>query len=252
LTGNNNVTFHVQEIGINFVYLFAFVASTRRGVEHCTMNPSANRNSNARVLLALIFLASVAAFYFFAASSPSFVFGSRYAYRPGPDADGKVLIILLYSVRPKNPNPSQWMLKIPSGYIKSVIGNMDNVGPSETAYVSMIGKIAPENSGAFAITEDRYGADTIYLDLDNRHIQKSRSKLTGCLSSARNSIELQNADLRVCETKNCRIYDVIDGWSVEYSVPRSLSLDPEPLCNTFRTFLNSHTIKRDNISDKGQ
>jgi hypothetical protein len=215
------------------------------------MSPIGDKSSNVRVILALIFLASVGAFYFFAASSPSFVFGSRYAYRPGPDADGKVEITLLYSKKPNNQSPLQWNLRIPHRFVNSVVGDLRNIGPKGFASLNLNGRIEPV-TGAFlsASGNDRYGADAIYLHLDNQ--TTARLKQIPCLSSANDSIELQKADLRVCETKNCSIYDVIDGWNAQYIVPRYLALDPEPLCKTFRTFLNSHTIKRDNILDEEQ
>jgi hypothetical protein len=217
----------------------------------CVMISDDDNSSNARVILALMFLACVGAFFFLGAKSLSSVFGSKHAYRPTPDADGKVEVVILYSRQLKNPNPSQWKIKIPHGFIESVVGDLENVGPQDFVSVHMVGNLTHGNGGSFAVTNERFGADIVYLYINNRTVEKSRSKLHSCLSSASNSVDLKNADLRLCETKNCRIYDVIDGWNVEYSVSRSLAINPQPICNIFRAFLNAHTIKRDNILNKG-
>jgi hypothetical protein len=72
-----------------------------------------------------------------------------------------------------------------------------------------------------------------------------------CISSANKDDLADNPDLRACEYDTCMIYDDFDGWRVQYQVAQKSAIEPAPVCLIMRDFLNSHTIQRDVIPNRG-
>jgi hypothetical protein len=201
------------------------------------------------LIVAFLLLAAALGWLYLGATAISTVFGSRHAYRPSPDSDGKVEVILRYSKTPNNPNPSEWKLRLPQQYLESIVGNLKNIGPSNSSYVNIFGKteVVDAASTRFEPIKD-LNQPYVFINLENNAASQKVVHYGGCLSTTSLLKTLQEADLRSCETPNCRIYDQIDGWNVEYSVPRKQALDPMPVCNLLREFLNLYTEHRDNIS----
>jgi hypothetical protein len=201
------------------------------------------------LIVAFLLLAAALGWLYLGATAISTVFGSRHAYRPSPDANGKIALRLHFSNTGDVSKVSTWELKIPEEYLKFVLGDMNNIGPSEFSSMFIFGKVEDlVSSPVLTSAKDQYQPAISFGHLENRLANPKVIEFGGCLSTLESTPGLlEGAHLRTCDTPNCQIYDHIDGWSVDYSVPRKNALDPVPVCNAFRQFLNTYTINRDNV-----
>jgi hypothetical protein len=219
--------------------------------------PASNPNKSktkwklATFCLILMLVLYAAAVIWGAGAIPS-VFGGRYAYRPSPDRDGNVIAELKFAVGPSQTDIKKWTLLIPNKYVDMIVGDLDNVGENEFASLNLIGVLDFTNrEGSFPPPKERYGADNSFLNISNKRVPDTLAFNGKCISSANKDDLADNPDLRACEYDTCMIYDDFDGWRVQYQVAQKSAIEPAPVCLIMRDFLNSHTIQRDVIPNRG-
>jgi hypothetical protein len=217
-------------------------------------NPSRYKSKWMFAAFVILFLVPVLLFALIiwgAGAIPS-VFGGRYAYRPSPNRDGNVIAELKYANGPNQTDIKKWTLSIPHKYVDKIIGDLDNIGNDELASLTLNGLL--EISGEktfFSPTKKRYSRDSLYINVDNNRSLGVFESRTNCISSAKID-DLNKSELnQICDTPNCPVYDNIDGWNVRYSANKDLISDATRFCQIMRDFLNTHTLQRDVIPNRG-
>lgn len=164
---------------------------------------------------------------------------------------------------PSDATPLEWKLVVPRAFVTYIIGDMgdsDHAGDGKggnlfTAYLdAVISDNSLEISPAiFARPEDLFNR---YVDIHLFNLPSDPLIMAhdSCITDDNYKTVLEsrgakNVHDRRCsdQFKRCSIYTHADGWDVKITVSRQIYADPDRICNAVLTFLNKHTVHRDDI-----
>jgi hypothetical protein len=162
---------------------------------------------------------------------------------------------------PDGVPPKEWVLRLPRNYVTVENGKNGSVhiagGPDETYYSvgfdANVGADGMSFTPSVGKTKDQLVIRSMLLRLRNDEANPITAVNDLCLPQDKNEEILRplgrDGYNRDCTKENlrCDIEMQIDGWWLDIGVTQDLYKDPVQTCALARTFLETHTIKRDDL-----
>jgi hypothetical protein len=162
---------------------------------------------------------------------------------------------------PKDGPQLEWRLSVPRAFLIDLGGKN---GISQRGLESpnffradMHAVILPDNSGlspAFLEVNSKPIKRFVAINIYNQSADPNLWTTDACLpdDNYKKFMELHGAkdehDRRCLpQESSCDIYSHLDGWYVQMTVTRDLYANPESVCRVVKTFLNAHTVHRDDL-----
>ena len=160
---------------------------------------------------------------------------------------------------PKDAPPLEWRLRLPRAFLRSEIGEADDVYYTTfdccDHFIHLNALLEPDGvtlSPAILAPYDQRRKRGVAIALANigqiAEITSGDNCVTGddfksFMEQRGNTIDWR----RTCDPRDqrCAIYTHLDGWYVVLAVARDLYSEPRKLCEIARSFLVKHTVKRD-------
>jgi hypothetical protein len=161
----------------------------------------------------------------------------------------------------KNIPPLEWRLKIPRAFLVDLGGKngLPNRGHEARNFfrADFHAVVFPDNSGlspAVFEIDNKPIKQFVAINIYNSSADPNIVSFDACLTNDnyKKFMESHGAkeehDRRCLpQESRCDIYSHLDGWYVQMTVTRDLYANPESVCRVVKTFLNAHTVHRDDL-----
>jgi hypothetical protein len=156
----------------------------------------------------------------------------------------------------------EWDLSLPKSFIQALIGKNGSIQNGKkgeddgfTVYLEAVADDNLENLTPASLAEEtkvRNAAFGIRISNERSHPEISKGPFCVRVDDFDTFMKQRGAFSTInsrqkCTTPRCNIYMHLSGWSVDLSVARVTYEKPDRACSLATKFLDTHTVKRDDI-----